>query len=64
MEGSDNNINKSREKRKMRKTIIIIQQKENYNNVLNKSTEQDAYLSYMEENDDIMVIIISEYEGN
>ena len=36
MEGSDNNINKNRVMRKMRKTIIIIQQKDNYNNVINK----------------------------
>ena len=35
MEGSDNNINKNRVMRKMRKTIIIIQLKENYNNMLN-----------------------------
>ena len=34
MEGSDNNINKNRVMRKMRKTIIIIKLKENYNNVL------------------------------
>ena len=35
MEGSDNNINKNRVMRKMRKTIIIIQQIKNYNYVLN-----------------------------
>ena len=34
MEWSANNINKNRVMRKMRKTIIIIYQKENYNNVL------------------------------
>ena len=32
---NDNKINKNGVMREMRKTIIIIQQKENYNNVLN-----------------------------
>ena len=35
MEWSANNINKNRVMKKMRKTIIIIYQKENYHNVLN-----------------------------
>ena len=47
MEASDNNINKSREKRKMRKTIRIIQQKENYKNVLNNRVRSRMLIDHI-----------------